>query len=297
MKINNGYNKIITDETLRETVCHGNEEYPFQYYTEDIWQFDFHCVDWHWHSEVEFVFVEKGTGAFFIGSEKYILREGTGIFINTRVTHRFEAESSVVIPNIVFSPFLLSSENSLIYKRYIQPILNSSVDCLIFSDKISWQKEALNILRSVFAVQKENNTREIKTAELLLRLWGIIYENVCIEESIPSYDKSAHAQAQLQIMMQYIHENYSARITLEDIAKTVSLSKSSALNIFNKFLHTSPINYTVNYRLKRAAKLLVTTENSVCTIAEDTGFDNVGYFCRQFKKTFHITPTEYRKKV
>ncbi len=35
------YFKITTDETLRETVQHGSERYPFAYYPEDIWQFDF----------------------------------------------------------------------------------------------------------------------------------------------------------------------------------------------------------------------------------------------------------------
>lgn len=47
--------RIITDETLRETASHGSEEYPFCYYYEDIRDFDFHCIDWHWHPEVEFV--------------------------------------------------------------------------------------------------------------------------------------------------------------------------------------------------------------------------------------------------
>ena len=41
------YFKITTDETLRETVQHGSERYPFAYYPEDIWQFDFHRIDWH----------------------------------------------------------------------------------------------------------------------------------------------------------------------------------------------------------------------------------------------------------
>ena len=36
--------RITTDETLRETASHGSEEYPFSYYYEDIWDFDFHCV-------------------------------------------------------------------------------------------------------------------------------------------------------------------------------------------------------------------------------------------------------------
>ena len=61
MKINNSYPKILTEETLRETISHGNNEFPFCYYLEDIWMYDFHCVDWHWHPEVEFVFLEKGT--------------------------------------------------------------------------------------------------------------------------------------------------------------------------------------------------------------------------------------------
>ena len=52
--------RITTDETLRETANHGSEEYPFSYYYEDIWDFDFHCIDWHWHPEVEFVYVQQG---------------------------------------------------------------------------------------------------------------------------------------------------------------------------------------------------------------------------------------------
>ena len=46
--------KITTDETLRETVQHGSDHYPFAYYPENIWEFDFHRVDWHWHHELEF---------------------------------------------------------------------------------------------------------------------------------------------------------------------------------------------------------------------------------------------------
>lgn len=295
MKADNNYGKIKTDETLRETVCHGSEEYPFKYYKEDIWLFDFHCIDWHWHSEVEFVFIEKGTAEFLIGSGRRVLTAGTGIFINSQVIHRFESEESVIIPNIVFSPSLLSSEDSLIYRKYIRPLLDSSVECLIFSQGIPWQKEVLESLLTVFAVQENEDMCEIRTAELLLKIWATICENVNIPESVPSAKASARTQAQLQIMMQYIQKNYSEHITLADIAKAVSVSKSSALNIFSKYLHISPVSYLVNYRLKRAAKLLSSTDGSICSIARDTGFENAGYFCRRFKELFGVTPGEYRK--
>ena len=296
MKADNNYSRIRTDETLRETVCHGSDEYPFKYYNEDIWLFDFHCIDWHWHTEVEFVFIEKGTAEFLVGSGRYVLTEGMGIFINSQVIHRFEASESVIIPNIVFSPSLLSAEDSLIYRKYIQPLLDSSIECLIFSPEVPWQKEVLKNLLLVFDVQDTESIGEIKTVELLLKIWETVYENANISESIPAAKATAHTQAQLQIMMQYIHKNYSEHITLADIAQTVSVSKSSALNIFNKYLRISPVSYLINYRLKRAAKLLASTDSSIYSIASNTGFENVGYFCRSFKELFGVTPSEYRKK-
>lgn len=291
------YDRIRTDESLRETVRHGNEEYPFQYYLEDIWLFDFHCIDWHWHPEVELVYVKKGMADFYIGCDRHTLGAGTGIFINTQVIHRFESGESTVIPNIVFSPWLLSPELSLIYQKYISPVLASPTKYLIFSSADPGQKDILHTLTEILDLQESENVSEIKTVELLLKLWGMIYENIDTEENISAPHSSIRAQAQLQIMMKYIHDNYSEHITLEDIARTVTLSKSSVLNIFNNNIHMSPISYLVNYRLKRAATLLVTTENSIFSIAQDTGFENIGYFCRKFKERFHLTPGQYRKKM
>lgn len=295
MEINNGYSKIITDETLRETISHGSEEYPFRYYYEDIWLFDLHCIDWHWHPEIEFVLVEKGTAEVLVGSNKYTLNAGEAIFINTQVIHRFESSESVIIPNMVFSPTLLAPENSLIYRKYIKPVLISAAECLIISPKDEKQRTMLSTMRSVFALQESEIVSELKTVELILKLWEQLYEIIRTQYGSDSPKNSAQAQAQLQIMMQYIHKYYYRRITLEDIAKSVSISKSSVLGIFKSYLHTSPINYVLEYRLRRAAKLLSDTENSVCAIAQSTGFENVGYFCRKFKALFGVTPKEYRK--
>lgn len=295
MQAHEGHTRIVTDESLRETIPHGSEEYPFRYYLEDIWQFDFHCIEWHWHPEVEFVLIQKGTADFLIGSERYALGAGTGLFINSQVIHRFEAAESVIIPNIVFSPSLIAPEDSLIYRKYVQPVLDATAECQIFSAADPVQGEILRTLLSVFDVQENGNGCEIQTAELLLKLWRLLYGNTDFAEKNASPQTSVRTQAQLQIMLQYIHKNYPYQISLDDIAETVALSKSSVLGIFHKNIHTSPVSYLVNYRLKRAAKLLTTTQDSISAIARKTGFDNVGYFCRKFKEVFQMTPGEYRK--
>lgn len=295
METKAAYLKILTDETLRETLSHGNDEYPFSYYLEDIWMFDFHCIDWHWHSEVEFVFVEKGSATLLIGSHSYILKAGSGVFINTQVIHRFETEEHTVIPNIVFLPSLLASKGSLIYEKYILPVLHSSMDCQIYSLDIPWQKEMLDILRSIFFIQESDSPSEIRTVQLLLELWEKVYEHIQTGERLPLSKSDAHTKAQLQIMMQYIHNHYPCRISLDDIAQTVTLSKSSVLQIFKHNLQISPVSYLIQHRLKCAAGLLITTENTISTIAQNTGFENNGYFCRKFKELFQMTPGEYRK--
>lgn len=164
-----------------------------------------------------------------------------------------------------------------------------------FSPDVPWQSDVLHTLLSIFSVQEKEDGCEIKTVELLLRLWRSIYPYADVAESTSASRLSAHTQAQLQIMLQYIHENYARHISLHDIAKTVALSKSSVLNLFKKHLRISPVSYLVRYRLKCAAKLLATTEDSVTSIAQSTGFENTGYFCRKFKELFHSTPGEYRK--
>ena len=163
--------RITTDETLRETASHGSEEYPFSYYYEDIWDFDFHCIDWHWHPEVEFVYVQHGKADFLVGGNRYVLSSGDGIFINSQVIHRFEAEDSAIIPNIVFSPVLLAPQGSLIYSRYIRPIIESTSECVIFSAEETAHHSIIETMRSVFAVQGSGTASEMETVELLLKLW------------------------------------------------------------------------------------------------------------------------------
>ena len=267
--------RIITNETMRETLSHGSEDYPFCYYPEDLWDYDFHCVDWHWHSEVEFAIVKEGTVVVLAGSPRYVRRAFT--------------------PNIVFSPTLLSDKGGLLYRKYIQPVLSASVDCQLLSADIPWQQKMLQTLQDVFSEQETASPCELRTVQLLLTLWQTLYSHIPKPRDTTRVDSGIHSQAQLQIMLQYIHNNYTRQVTLADIAAAVALSKSSVLHLFQQQLHTSPIRYLIDYRLKRAAKLLITTENSISSIAQDTGFDSAGYFCRKFRELFGQTPGAYRK--
>ncbi len=288
--------KITTDETLRETVRHGSSSYPFAYYPEDIWQFDFHRVDWHWHHELEFLFVAKGTAICLVGTNKIELHQGCGLFINSSILHRFEAQGSTFVPNIVFSPTLLAPESSLIYEKYISPVINSSIEYQIFNPHTAWQNHVLQLLSQVLALQETDENNELCTIQLLFKIWDIMTKHIDLASSSSDLYRFNHKQARLQTMMQYIHDHYTEEITLETIAASASISKSGALHIFQSGIHISPVAYLIQYRLAQAAEQLCTTQKSVSSIAEETGFASSGYFCRKFRQHYHMSPNEYRQK-
>lgn len=291
-----GTYKIITDETLRETIQHGNSSYPFAYYPENIWQFDFHRIDWHWHHELEFLLVAEGTARCLAGTSRIELQEGYGIFINSGILHRFEAQCSTFTPNIVFSPTLLAPEKSLIYEKYISPVINLSVPYQVFSPHTMWENHVLQLLSQIFTLQETESDNELCTIQLLFQLWNLLVKNLDFDSGSGGMHRLNHKQARLQSMMQYIHDHYMENVTLEMIAASASISKSGALHIFQSGIHISPIAYLIQYRLTQAAEQLYTTQKSVSSIAEETGFASCGYFCRKFKQHYQMSPNEYRQK-
>ena len=290
------FSRITTDETLLENVRHGSPAFPLQYYYEDIWDFDFHCVDWHWHPELEYVYVQSGQAVCFAGEEKRIVSAGCGLLINSRVIHRLEAKSSTIIPNVVYSPFLLAPENSLLYQKYLKPFISSGADCILFDPSVSWQGVCIQRMMEVFENQEKKDVEEIVTVASLLGFWNALYRHKQPEHGISGEKTDRTNRIRLQIMMQYVQAHYQESLRLEDIGAAVHIGRSLALQVFQQGIHQSPISYLNEYRLKQAAKLLTFTEKSVARIAEETGFESSSYFCRKFKALYGMTPKDYRNK-
>ena len=286
--------KTITDESYREKLPNGNPDFPLHYYLENVWEFDFHCIAWHWHPELEFIYVRDGSVNCYVGTEKLVLSKGYGLFVNSGVLHRYEATDNNVFPNIVFSPNLFGETQGRIFTKYINPIINSGISFQILSPNIEWQNNVLNILLSIFELQNQNNPYEFETVTKLFELWNMFYKSIEIKSEAQPKSREMLHRSQLQIMMQYIHTNYGENIKLDDIAATVYISKNNALQIFRKGINMSPIVYLIQYRLARAAELLLSTDKTVASIAMETGFDNVGYFCRKFKAQYCMSAKEYR---
>ena len=94
----------------------------------------------------------------------------------------------------------------------------------------------MEIIKKIISVQDEKNVRELATSALMQEIWLNLCKHVNIKNEDNYSYVSASTQARLQLMMQYIQQNYRSNISLDNIADYAMLSKSTVLNYFRKYL-------------------------------------------------------------
>lgn len=93
--------------------------------------------------------------------------------------------------------------------------------------------------------------------------------------------------------IKYIQFNYSHDISIDDVAKSVGVSRSHLYRVFMSNVGKSPIDYLTEYRINEACNLLRTSNLSIAEIATSVGFFDQFYFSRVFKKAVGVPPSRY----
>lgn len=94
----------------------------------------------------------------------------------------------------------------------------------------------------------------------------------------------------------YITCNFSHDITIDEVAAKCNISVSHFRKLFGEYMNCSPLEYLNNVRISAASSLLKTTDISITEIAGMTGFSSISSFNRQFKRSYDISPSQFRKK-
>ncbi|WP_443947037.1 helix-turn-helix domain-containing protein [Pedobacter sp. AW1-32] len=92
----------------------------------------------------------------------------------------------------------------------------------------------------------------------------------------------------------FIQINLKEPLKVSQLAERANLNKDYFARLFNRYTGQSPVNYIVQKRIERAQYLIATTKKQQDEIAELTGFDNVHYLSKVFKKITGLTPGAYK---
>jgi AraC-like DNA-binding protein len=97
--------------------------------------------------------------------------------------------------------------------------------------------------------------------------------------------------------VQYIWQNYSNKITLEDAAKTVYLSPSYFCRVFQKTVGCNFNMYLNRIRIEKSKQLLLRYDLRIADIVSMVGFEDHSYFTKVFKRIAGVSPTHFRRAV
>lgn len=97
-------------------------------------------------------------------------------------------------------------------------------------------------------------------------------------------------------IIDYMSKHYNKKITLEDLASMVNMSVSYLGSIFKEVTNKAPIEYLMHIRLSKAKQLL-DDGYKISECAQYTGFSDIYYFSKYFKKQEGMTPTMYANRI
>ncbi|MDR0999109.1 MAG: helix-turn-helix domain-containing protein [Treponema sp.] len=146
------------------------------------------------------------------------------------------------------------------------------------------------------AILESNNSyiksiQESKTIEELTDMLNITVERMA--EHIFSFQEIRHAAA-LRKAERFIQENYSHKISLQEIAKVSGLSAPYFSTIFKEERGENLSTYLNRLRIEKASRLLLKTDMPLSDIARACGFEDQSWFSRMFKSYTGLSPGKYR---
>lgn len=94
---------------------------------------------------------------------------------------------------------------------------------------------------------------------------------------------------------EYVHNNYQEEsLGLDDICRELGVSNSYFSSIFKKETGKSFVGYLTGYRMEKAARMLVETNEKSYMIAKSVGYADPNYFSYVFKRQYGVSPSKYR---
>ena len=275
--------------SFNEIKQHGTEDFPFELYKVDK-SHPKYKMAFHWHTSVELIRIRKGSLTVTLNERSFEAKENDLIFVNSEVIHG-------AIPHdceyrcLVFNPAFLKTGNDSC-DLFLDNLLSQY---FYLPDRIE-DDEVKKIADYILDEMDERKEGfNFKVIGLSSYLFGLIQEKNLYRREYND-GKDTQKIYKLKKVLKFIRENFAREITLDDMAREANLSIKYFCSFFKNMTGTTPVKYLLTYRVERAARKLLGTEENITQIAYDCGFNDLSYFIKTFKEIKRVTPKNYRKR-
>lgn len=248
----------------------------------------------HYHNEYELVYIKKGKGIRFIGSNISDFDSGDLILIGPGLTHYYKnievcsddpedwAESLVIHfkYDLLGSCFFSLPETSQIKQL---------LDLCEYGLKIEGENKA-SIIDLFCSLESQSGMEQLISFLNMLHLASTSGITTLVAGHV-----SGGKQDKMEDISRYLIENLANPIFLDEISKRFGMSKSGFCHFLRRRTQRAFTDYLNELRICRACKLIIEDKLNITQIAYECGFNNISYFNNRFKKCMNMQPSEYKR--
>lgn len=253
---------------------------------------------WHYHEEFEILLNLKGEGLRIVGDNMDHFEGETLVIIGSGLPHLFKNDkngSNAEDVDYIVIKFLSSLNGLPIFSlpefSKIEQLLKNASRGIIFRKKTI--KKVRGLLKNISQSQGP-----IKIIDLI-RVLNILSEDKKISYlssegfSLKTLEKG---EDRTQKVIDYISENYTKDISLDDLAEVANMTTNSFCRYFKNRTGKTAFQFIREFRINKACQMLINGEKNISQICFDTGFNSFSSFNRIFKSLKNISASEYKSK-
>ena len=249
---------------------------------------------WHFHPEIELVFIENASGTRHVGDHISRYEESDLVMIGSYIPHlnfdygvKSAYQKTVLHIQYDFLKGAMQETPELfgiseLFKRAEQGILFGEKAKALIGDRF----------KKLYVLSPFNQFLEIIS---LLEILSASKDFTLLHEKPFQNQYNKKEQQRLSVIYDYIDKYFSEKITVADMASLVNLSKEAFCRYFKKMTRLTFIEFLNHYRVNQAKRLLRLDLN-ITEVSYASGFEGLSYFNRTFKKYTGDSPSSFRKK-
>ncbi len=251
---------------------------------------------WHYHPEIELVYVNGGSGKRMIGSHVSYYTEGDLILIGSHLPHcgftneQTGNKNETVIqmkPDFLGQDFFEMPEMTAIRKLF-----DEAKAGIAFGTET--KKRIGNIIESM---EKQSQFDRLMTMLTVLNALAASEEMKLLNAQGFSLEMQVQDNDRINRVFNYVKDNFQNTIPLEEVSALVYMTPPSFCRYFKKITHKTFTGFVNEYRLVHACKLLAEQPMSITEICYASGFNNFSHFNRAFQSFTGKSASQYRQEL
>ena len=278
----------MDQQAYLEARRHGTSDFPMAYYHLDATH-PRYVMEAHWHMEMECIRVLRGSFSAYLNNHLYALTAGDILLVECGCLHRGEPAAGCVYDCLVFSVPSSGEGYGAVFQRTAPlTMLSAGINRRITADDGALYEAASALIDTVRDTAADY---ALSAYGYLFLMLAHLHTNAAALKEAPTPPRGAHV---VMRVLERLERDFREEFSLKALAADLRVSEKYLCRLFKEYTDKTIVEHLNERRIENACREIIRGK-SITAAAFDSGFNDVSYFCKTFKKYKGVTPSAYKK--